>query len=842
MSFIHLHFHTSYSFLDGYNPIDKAVARIKELGMTACAITDHNTLGGIPIWKEECEKQGIKPILGVESYFNTNIKEAAKPIAERKQDALEKAIKAGVTTEEAAKKLKTKELAEIIEPFMHDMRQFHILFIAKNLVGWRNLVKLQSEAARLCTFNGRYLTDMDLIHKYHEGIICSNACISSYSSRMLQEGKRELAEQYIVDMKKIFGEDFYLEIQPLDIDKQHATNLFYMEMAEKHNIKVIATNDVHYTRKEDADDHDTLLCIGTGKLKSDKNRMRYSLDFWIKSEEEMIESFQKQSSTMEASEKYNEFWKQALENTAEIAAKCEENIPLGSDKPLFPKVKVPFDFSPEDYLTKISWKGLYQYLSKHPECDKSEYEKRLAEELNVINPKGFAPYMLTVQEFINWADANGIVTGSGRGSAAGSLCLFCIGVTKNIDPIKNKLIFSRFLTADRKDPPDIDSDIQWECRGDVIQHLKDYYGEDHVSHIGTYSQMGVKSGLKDVCRVLELPFKESNNLTSAIDEINDDPGIKFKDLDEMKNGDENTYRAWEKFDVLEKKYPEIFRLARAFEGTPRNQGVHASGILVTPIPVSDMFPVRYKDNVAIALWTGPQLEENKSIKIDLLGLKTLDIVQKAIDFIPNIKSIDELYKKADINDENIWKYIASKETDAIFQIESGMMKGIVNEIKPTCFNDLGAIVSIGRPGPLGVGANKLYAEVKSGKRPITYPIRGCEDILNETYGITIYQEQLMYISKKVAGFDDMQADSITRKILGKKKVEMMPMMKRCHIYGKRNCEGPDGWEKDDKAPWYDPKGKYGNEIPGGLSKGYTEQEILEYFSKIEAFAHYSLIA
>ena len=838
MSFTHLHFHTSYSFLDGYNPIKKAVARIKELGMTACAITDHNTLGGIPEWQEECEKQGIKPLLGIESYFNIDINEAAKPIAERKKDALEKAINAGIVDEETAKNLKSKELSELIEPFMHDMRQFHILFIARNPTGWKNLVKLQSEAARLCTYNGRYLTDMNLIRKYSEGLIATTACISSFPSRMLQEGKNDLAEQYIVDMKNIFGDDFYLEIQPLDIKKQKLTNVFYMDMAEKYNIQVIATNDVHYTLKEDNEDHDTLLCIGTGKLKSDKNRMRYSHDFWIKSEEEMIGSFEKQSESMNAGKEYKDFWRRALQNTMLVADKCENNIPLGSEKPLFPKVKVPFDLSPEDYLTKISWQGLYKYLAENPKCDRKVYEERLTEELNVINPKGFAPYMLTVREFINWADKNGIVTGPGRGSAAGSLCLFCIGITKNIDPIKYRLLFSRFLTADRKDMPDVDSDASYLRRGDIIQHLKDYYGEDHVAHIGTYSQMGVKSGIKDVCRVLNLPFKESNALTSAIDEINNDPGVKFKKLDEMKSGDENEKRAWEKFDALEKKYPEIFRLARAFEGTPRNQGIHASAILVTPVPISDILPLRYKDNVAIALWTGTQIEQRNFLKLDLLGLKTLDTIQKTIDFIPEIKNVQDLYKRVDLQDKNIWKYISKKHTEGIFQIESNMMKGIIDMVKPTSFNDLVAITSLGRPGPLSAGMPQEYGDRKNGKSKITYPIRGCEDILDETYGTAPYQENLMYISKKVAGFNDMQADSICRKAVAKKKADMMKIMIRCHIYGKKNCEGPNGWEDDDKAPWYDPKAKYGDEIVGAVNNGYTEKEMLSYFHTIENYCSY----
>ena len=693
--FTHLHFHTSYSFLDGYNSVKKAVARIKELGMTACAITDHNNLGGCPDFQEECEAQGIKPILGVEGYFTPNMKEAGKPIDERKADALQKAIKAGAIDELSAKKLKKSEITDLVKPYMYDMHQYHILFLAKNQQGWQNLVKMQSEAARLCTYNGRSLCDMDLVREYHEGIICTTACIGSYPAKCVEKGAYDEAEAYIVNMKNIFAEDFYLEIQPLNIDKQHNTNLFYMEMAEKHGIQVVATNDVHYTRKEDHDDHDTLLCIGIGKKKYEEGRMRYSNDFWIKSEDEMVDTFSAQTVSMQEDADYEHFWKVAIQNTALIADKVDEGIKLGSDEPLFSKVKVPHGFTPEKWLTLQSFKGMYKYLSKHPDYDVHQYEQRLFLELNIINSKGFAPYMLAVKEYVTWANENNCPTGPGRGSAAGSLALFSIGVTKNIDPIQNQLLFSRFLTADRRDPPDIDTDFDWAHRDDVVHHLEDYYGKECVSHIGTYSAMGVKSGLKDVARVLDVDFKLTNDITKKIDEINDAPGLSFKDLDNMSQGEENDRKAWEIFHSLEEDNPELFRLARAFEGTPRNQGVHASGILVTPMPVSDLFPVRYKDGVAVALYTGPQLEHYGAIKYDILGLKNLTIIQKALSHIDGIASIDELYEKADVEDKKVWKYISGKNTEGVFQIESDMMKGIIDMIHPTCFDDLGAINALG---------------------------------------------------------------------------------------------------------------------------------------------------
>ena len=375
-------------------------------------------------------------------------------------------------------------------------------------------------------------------------------------------------------------------------------------------------------------------------------------------------------------------------------------------------------------------------------------------------------------------------------------------------------------------------------RDKVIEHLEEYYGKECVCHVGTYSEMGVKSSLKDICRVLEIPFQESNDITKAIDSINDSANVEFKDLDAMEHGNENEQAAWDKFHVLETKYAEIFRLARAFEGIPRNQGVHASAILVTPMPVTDLFPVRYKDGVAVTLYHGKQLEHYGAIKYDFLGLKTIDVITKALENIPEIKDIFDLYEKADIEDPKVWKYISSKETEGVFQIESNMMKGIIDTIKPTRFEDLGAINAVGRPGPLAAGLPQQYGDVKNGKADVVYPIRGCDDFLDPTFGCIIYQEQLMFVSKKVAGFNDMQADSLTRKTIAKKVKAMMPMLIRCHTYGKKNCEGPEGWENDEHAPWYDPKGKYGPEIPGGIANGYTEEEILSYFKTIEKFSEY----
>lgn len=855
------HNHTVFSFLDGYNPIKKFVARAKELGMTSLAITDHNHLGGALEFQAECKKQGIKPMLGLEGYWTVDTDIASLPVAERNQMAIDRAREAQALPEEEpeeinpktgkpkkAKALKKSDVKDIIAPFEYNMTQYHILLIAINQTGWKNLVKLQSEAADKCTYNGRFLCDDAMLAKYSEGIVFTTACIGSYPAHMINGGRIEDAEAQILHWKRIFGDRLFLEIQPLNIEKQRRVNMVYMSMAKRHDIKAIATNDVHWTNKEDHDDHDTLLCIGTGKNKLDPERMHYSDDFWLKDAREMVESFEIQLDSMiddgivsHCTEEYTEFYMEAIGNTKLIADLVEE-VKLGSDKPLFPEVQVPFGLTAEKWLSSKCWQELYSYakVDAYAMSNLHTYEARLNEELRVINNKGFAPYMLTVEEYINWSGNHDVPVGPGRGSAAGSLTLFLLGITKRIDPIKYQLLFSRFLTNDRTSPPDIDSDFCWAGRDSVIEHLEDYYGKEKVAHIGTYTQMGVKSGLKDVGRVLDVDFGAMNLISKKLDEILDKPQPKFKDFDDLENSDNAADRQhWKEFNDLEKQNPELFRLARAFEGIPRNFGVHASGILVVPMPVSDLFPTRKaKDGTTVTLYTGPQLEDLSAIKFDILGLKTLTVIKQTLNFINPAITFDDLYNATDENDPEMFNMICDKQTDGLFQIESDMFKGMISEIKPDSLNDVIAITSLGRPGPLKAGMPADYAKRKNGIEEVTYPVHGIEDILKDTYGVIAYQEQLMAISRRIAGFDAGQADSLTRKVTAKKKKDMMEMLRRCHFYGKVNTEGPEGWENDDKAPWYDPKGKYGGSIKGAVNNGYTITELNHYWEYILGFCDY----
>lgn len=848
---IHLHVHSTYSFLDGGNKIKDCVARAKELGMPSIALTDHNHIGGWYDFKNECEAQGIKPIFGCEMYQTYDSKTLSLSADDRRQIAMDNAKANGVEIPDKinGKKITKKQIDAIIEPYLYDTKQYHLVLLAMNQTGLNNLIKLQSEASDTCTYNGRYCCDMDMLRKYNEGIICLSACLGGFIPNKIIKGKLDEAEQFVLEYKEIFGDRFYLEIQPLLEEQQLIANVNLIEFANKHNIKVVATNDVHYTREEDADDHDTLLCVGLGKKKEDEDRMRYSHEFWIRSYDEMISAFERHGDIYAEN-----IIEEAINNTVLIADRIEDGLQLGSKTPLFPEVYVPKGLTPEQYLTLKSYKALYKYKSEHPEIDIIKYEKRMYEELDIINSKGYAPYMLKIFENVEYCEANDIPVGPGRGSAAGSLCLFVNGGTKVVDPIKYDLLFFRFLTKDRIDPPDVDMDYSYYGRDKLIAHLEEVHGHEAVCHIGTYTEMGVKSGLKDFGRVLNIDFGIMNNLTKKIDEITEEaPGIKFKHLDgylkdaeeALEEGDDKAHEKfmnkYNEFKKLEEQYPELFRLARKFEGTPRNMGSHASGILVMPCPVTDYFPTRTVDGIRVALFTGPQLESLGAIKLDILGLKTLDVLDKTLKSVDKNLTVNDLYKmiERDMTNKKMYEQIQNKETEGLFQVESNLFKGLVSDIVPTDENDICAILSIGRPGPLSAGMHTQYANRKNGHEIAVPQLKGTDSITENTYHTIIYQEQCMLIAKVVAGFDDSQADSILRKALAKKKADKMELARRLFIYGKINEEAPADYdESNTNQPIYDPTGKHGSPVLGGINNGYTETELTEFWEKLKGYASY----
>lgn len=856
-NFTHLHVHTGYSFLDGMCRIDELISRAKSLEMTALAITDHNHIGGTYEFQTKCVEAGIKPILGYEAYYNPDTDSINMAPEERKEAAAKKALALCAISQDEydvlvlgkkISKITKKSVEGKIYAYMPDLRQYHVLFLAQNQKGWENIIRLQSESARLCTYRGRFTCNDALIEKYSDGVICTTACIASKIARLINnEGNYEAAEKFILNWQRIFSDRLYLEMQPLLHTDQIRVNAFLIKMSKKHSIPLIITNDVHYIAETDHDDHDTLLCIGTGHKKSynGPDRMRYSNEFWFRSYGEMIDALiMQQRLDLEEEDilpvDYIEICREALEETNRLAGRISSSIKIGSDIPLIPKVRLEKDEAPENVLIKRCFFNLYKLAQNDSYVKKRllEYEERLHREIEVINPKGFASYILAVDEYVSWANKNGCVTGPGRGSAAGSLALYLLGVTKNTDPMKYGLLFERFLTKDRTALPDIDTDFDYYHRDDVIKHLEDYYGQECVCHIGTYTASGVKSGIKDVCRVLDIGFSESNNISKVLDEINDTPQPKFSDYDNLKNNETpGDLAKWERFNSLEKKYSEVFRLARKFEGLKRNFGVHASGILVMPVEVNQMIPTRTADGISVSLYTGPEIEELNGVKVDILGLKTVSVIVNTIKKIGI--TVDELYSRVKIDDPKVFKMLSEGRSDAVFQLESDLFKSALKLIRPTDINDIVAITAALRPGPLSLQSHIHYAKRKNDEEEITYPLRNTEHIFKDTYGLALYQEQLMKVSVDCFGFNQNQADSLTRKILAKKKKDKMAMLRRMFIYGKKNVKGPEGWEDNPDLPWYDAGGKhYGDEISGGLAKGYSLDELEKFNNDIQSYASY----
>lgn len=812
ISFIHTHLHTQYSLLDGYAKIKDVVAKAKENNMPAVSITDHGTLSGIYEFNKTCKSEGIKPLIGCEVYFTHNINEIVKPKDERDALAWERYLEATGTTNADYKKTTKKAKAELCKDYLYDTKGYHLILIAKNQTGLNNLILLTSEANDIASFNGKGHVDYDLLDKYKEGLICTTACISSAVNHNLRLDRDDEAVNHIYKLKALFGDDLYLEIQPLEWDEQVYVNKKVIALSEELNIKLIASTDVHYTNHEDDYEHDILLCIGTKKSYSDPNRMKYAHEYWFRTEQEMIDAFNRSEYT----EKEHQAFRTALDNTIVLADTVEDNIKVGADTELLPGIEVPEGYTPDTWLKRQCWRNLYPYLVKNNLMDKRRiYEARLNEELNVIITKGFSGYMLIEQDAINSGIERGFGFGPGRGSGAGSLVLFLLGICKGIDPIEYDLLFFRFLTMDRTEMPDIDTDIAKADRQEFLDMLCDKYGHDNVSSVGTLTLMGVKNGIKDVMRVLDYPFAESDSVSKKLDEIYDEPDLSFELLDSFEVDDPETYAEFKK---LEDKYPNVFELARKFNGCVRNNGVHAGGIVITPTAINDTFPTRTMDGRKVTVWEKNTTEKAGGVKYDFLGLATISIIKKALEFIEKnhgIKmTLEELYDNRDIRtDANIFEMISNGQTEGVFQFESNLFKNVCRNMEPDSIEDLIAITAVNRPGPLKAGYDKLLANRKKGLEPIQYDL-DCEDILKTTYGCLLYQEQLMLMAQKVSGFSGNQSDTYLRKGVGKKKRALIDLCREWFIYGK---------------PQED---EYGEIIPGGINNGYSEEELVHFWDDV----------
>lgn len=725
-SFVHLHVHTQYSILDGASGIKALVRRARELGMEALAITDHGNMFGAKEFHDAATAASLKPIIGCEIYVARTTLEDKTSVEDRSGD--------------------------------------HLILLAKNITGYHNLVKLVSEAW-IRGFYYKPRIDKDLLRKHHEGLIASSACIAGEPAQEILSGNVRGAEEALLSYKEIFGDDYYLEIQRHEtIDPSADTSVFpqqqrviaaYRELAIKNNVKIIATNDVHFIMADEAEAHDRLICLNTGKDIDDPKRLRYTKQEYLKSEEEMLSVFADIP--------------EAVMNTSEVAGKVEY-YSLASE-PIMPDFAIPSDFKDKDeYLRYLTMKG----ASERWGTITPDLQGRLDFELAVIQNMGFPGYFLIVQDFLRAAREMGVWVGPGRGSAAGSAVAYALRIT-DIDPIKYNLLFERFLNPDRISMPDIDIDFDEDGREKVLKYVVDKYGHDRVAHIITFGTMAAKMAIRDVARVQKLPLPEAIRLTKLVPER---PGMTlaaaYEEVPELLKEKESK----------EPLVAQTLKYAEVLEGSVRQTGVHACGIIISKDPLCEYIPVcTAKDtDLYVTQYEGNYVESVGLLKMDFLGLKTLSILKDAIENIKKSKGITIDLDKLSLDDRKTYELFSNGETTGVFQFESIGMKRYLRELKPNQFGDLIAMNALYRPGPMDYIPQ--YIKRKHGKEKIRYEIPAMEKYLHETYGITVYQEQVMLLSQELGGFTKGQADSL-RKAMGKKKKNIMDQLKVEFIEGCR---------------------------------------------------------
>jgi len=731
--FVHLHVHTQYSLLDGASKISDIVDKAKEYNMPAVAITDHGHMFGAKLFHKTATKVGIKPILGCETYV-------------ARKSRLSK---------------KNKE----------DRSGYHLILLAKNLTGYHNLMKIIS----LAWTEGYYYkarVDKELLKKYSEGIIASSACLGGEIPQKIRHEGIEAAEKAIYEYKEIFGDDFYLELMrhktgdpQRDSDifaKQEIVNKALKELSVKTNTKLIVTNDSHFTNKEDADAHDILVCLSTGKDLDDETRLRYTGQEYLKSPQELEELFLD--------------FPEAITNTLEIAEKVE-NYELDI-KPIMPNFPLPEGFdNPDEYLRHLSYEGAKR---KFPEINDIVTE-RLDFELETIKKMGFPGYFLIVWDFIKAAREMGVSVGPGRGSAAGSAVAYCLDITQ-IDPIKYDLLFERFLNPDRISMPDIDIDFDDDGRELVLKWVVDKYGHDKVANIITFGKMAPKMAIRDVARVLKLPLPEADKLAKLVPEK---PGTKFKkaleEVPELREARDNGSPL----------VRQTMRFAETLEGSIRQTGIHACGIIIGRDNLLEHVPVTFsKDSdLLVTQYDGKHIEDVGMLKMDFLGLKTLSIIKDALENVKLSRGVEVDIDHVSLEDPLTYQLFTNGETTGVFQFESDGMKKYLRQLKPSRFEDLIAMNALYRPGPMEYIPS--FVKRKHGQEPIVYDLPGMSEYLEDTYGITVYQEQVMLLSRKLAGFTRGQSDSL-RKAMGKKIKAMMDELKVLFFEG---CE-KNGHPKD----------------------------------------------
>ena len=705
--FVHLHVHSEFSLLDGANRIKDLPVRAKELGMDAIAVTDHGAMFGTIDFYKACKANGVKPIIGCEVY-----------VAPRTRFDKEPNI---------------------------DNKYYHLILLAKNNEGYKNLAKLVS----LGYVDGYYYKpriDKEILEKYHEGLICCSACLGGEIAQSILKDDLAKAEEIALWHKNIFGEDYYLEVQSNTLREQILVNQKLVELARKLNIPLVATNDSHYLKKEDYYNHEVLLCIQTGKRMTDEDRMKFQTnDFYIKSPEEMKEFFKNIP--------------EALENTVKIAEKCNVDFEFGHT--ILPNYDVPEEFETHyDYIKKLCDDGI---LSRYGENPTKEILDRAEYELSVIKKMGYVDYFLIVWDYINWAKSQGIPVGPGRGSGAGSIVAYAIGIT-DIDPIKYNLIFERFLNPERVSMPDFDVDFCYERRQEVIDYVSRKYGEDHVSQIITFGTMSARMVIRDVGRALDVSYAETDKLAKMI------PNELHITIKKALEQNKELRELYENDNTIK----QLLDIAMALEGLPRQASTHACGIVITKDPVDTYVPLYVREGTISTQYIMTTLEELGLLKMDFLGLRTLTVIQDTINLVKHTRGINVEFDK-NMNDPKVYKLWQDGDSIGIFQFESQGMTNFMKELKPDCLEDIIAGVSLYRPGPMD--QIPRYIANKQDPEHAVYTHPALKPILKVTYGCMVYQEQVMQIVRDLAGYSLLKS-RLSKTCNGKEKIRCNGKRKR----------------------------------------------------------------
>ena len=703
-NFVHLHVHTGYSLLDGAGRIEDLIVRAKELGMDSIAITDHGAMYGVIEFYKIAKKYGIKPIIGCEVYL-------------------------------APKSRKIRDNGEL--------KYFHLILLAKNNQGYRNLIKLVSEAS-IEGFYYKPRIDKEILRQYSEGLIALSACVAGEIPYWILHDRFDDAQHSVDEYVEIFGrENFYLEIQNHGLEDEAKVSNYLIELAQKNNLGLVVTNDLHYVNREDSEAHEILLCIQTNKTISDAKRLKFnSDDYFLKSPEEMRNLFPNLP--------------EAADNTLKIAKKCNVNIEFG--KLQLPSFQIPKKYkNPAKYLRSICEEKIYERYAIISE----EVRERLNYELNIIHEMKYDSYFLIVHDFIEYAKNHGIAVGPGRGSAAGSIVAYILGIT-NLDPLQLNLLFERFLNPERVTMPDIDVDFCYIRREEVIDYVKRQYGEEHVAQIVTFGTMAAKAAVRDVGRALNMPYAEISKIAQMIpNELRITIDKSLEVSGEMRSAYEN-----------DPKIKKLIDLSKKLEGLPRHSSTHAAGVVIAKNPLIELVPVMMSNEMLMTQYDKDCIEELGLLKMDFLGLRTLTAISDAVKNIKESRGRIINIDKIPLSDKLTAQMLSDGKTGAVFQMESVGMTSLVRELQPKNFVDLIPTIALYRPGPLGSGMVEDFIARKHGEKEISYLHPLLEPILKETYGVILYQEQVMQVVQVLAGFTLGQAD-LLRRAMGKKKAEIL---------------------------------------------------------------------